>query len=306
MVYHGPMRRSVRFTFHISVPASDAATLVWVPRPVEDDWQSVLGEALPDGVSIERGRDPETGTTMLHFAVPRSATPTAFDVGFMVERRERVHARPAPAHYPSAPSTNDQLAGFLRSDRRVRADGSNLERARAIASPDEPPIVIARKIFDHLLETLTYDSAGCTPDRAHGLGDLEAACDLRSGTCTEFHGLFVAFARALGVPARFNFGFNIPRGKSAGRIGGYHCWAEICLPDGTWFPVDVSEAWKRRELADFYFGSLDPNRIAFTYGRDVVLVPPQRAPRIDRFIFPYAEAGEVEVDPTLTFSFAEL
>lgn len=293
------VRRSVRFTFEVTLAAHSAPARVWVPCPLEDEWQRVVAEALR-----ERTRDPETGNTMLHFELPPGAT--TLEVGFTVERQERVHAVPAPQHYATPPAADDRLARYLRSDRRVRADGANLERARAIASPGEPPIAIARKIYDHLLATLSYDARGCTPERSHELGDLEVACDLRAGTCTEFHGLFVAFARALGVPARFQFGYNIPRDKQAGRIGGYHCWAEIALPDGSWFPVDVSEAWKRRELADYFFGSLDPNRVAFTTGRDVQLVPPQAGPPLDRFIFPYVEVAGAEVDPGLVFRFADL
>lgn len=297
------IRRSVRFSFQVTLAARDAPMRVWVPCPIDDDWQRVLAESLPE-LPAERGRDPLTGNAMLHFAMPPGTT--TLEVGFTVERRERAHAVPPPARYAGAPAADERLARYLRSDRRVRSDGANLERARAIASPDEPPIVIARKVFDHLLATFSYDARGCTPERSHSLGDLELACDLRAGTCTELHGLFVAFVRALGVPARFQFGYNVPRDKQQGRIGGYHCWAEIALPDGTWFPVDVSEAWKRRELADFYFGSLDPNRIAFTMGRDVGLVPPQSAPALDRFIFPYVEVDGAEIDPGLTFRFADV
>lgn len=298
------MGRAVRFTFRVTLPASDAPTSVWLPRPVEDAWQRVLDEARPEGLELRTSSDAETGTSMLHGTLPAAAEPTTFEVGFTVERAERHHATPSPAPYPE--SLAARLAPFLRSDRRVRADGANLERARAIASADEPPVMIARKIFDHVRTTLAYDARGCTPDRSHELGDLDVACELGSGTCTEFHGLFVAFARALGVGARFNFGFNIPRGKREGAIAGYHCWAEIVLADGSWFPVDVSEARKRPELADFYFGSLDADRVAFTYGRDVQLVPPQHGPRLDRFIFPYAETDGVVVDPVLAFTFRDV
>jgi transglutaminase-like putative cysteine protease len=300
------MRRSVRFTYEVSVGPSDAPTLVWVPRPIDDEWQRVIGEALPPNVPSERGRDEETGTSMLQFTLPAARDEQRLEVSFTVERRERQHAVESGARYARPPQADGRMAAFLRSDARVRTDGPTLERARAIASMDEPPLVIARKIYDHLLATLDYDSRGCTPDRAHELGDLEMACDLRSGTCTEFHGLFVAYARALGVPARFTFGYNIPRGKTEGSIAGYHCWADIAHPDGTWFPLDVSEAWKRRELVDFYFGALDANRVAFTYGRDLQLVPPQSAPRLDRFIMPYAESGGAEVYTVLAFRFSEV
>jgi transglutaminase-like putative cysteine protease len=154
---------------------------------------------------------------------------------------------------------------------------------------------------------MNYDSGGCTPERTHELGDLVVACDIKKGSCTEFHGLYVAHARALGIPARFAFGFNIPQNPE-GRIAGYHCWSEIFLPGVGWFAVDVSEAWKRADPSErnFYFGNLDANRVQFTTGRDVSLVPPQLTGAVDRFIFPLAEMTGQRKDVGLAFSFKDM
>lgn len=293
------------FIFEIAVPPSDAPTSLWVPHAIEDEWQHVVGERWGGPDSTEKGTDPATGNVIHYTRLPAASTDTRVELEVTVQRRQRVNAHPAPRAFDRPPAEDPRFAPFLRADEQVRIDGPNAERARAIASPDEPPIVIARKLFDSILAGFTYDSGGCTPERCDLLGNLEQACDLRTGTCTELHGLFVAFARALGVPARFNFGFNVPRDKREGRIAGYHCWSEIALPDGSWFPVDVSEARKQPERTDFYFGSLDENRIAFTYGRDATLVPPQQGGTIDRFIFPYAESAGLEVRPSLGFRFVE-
>lgn len=268
-------QRAFRFTFEIEVPASKEPVQLWVPHPLEDAWQTV---------------QPPRADVALHRIV---AGGERVEIAFDVVRKSRLREL--------APVGAD-VADSLAPNRKVPLDRA---AAVAIASPDEPPLIAARKLFDHLIGTLDYDTGGCTPERSDQLGDLVVACDLKRGTCTEFHGLFVSYARSLGIPARFCFGFNVPPKRPSGRIAGYHCWAEVALPDGGWMPVDVSEAWKHPDSRDFYFGSLDCNRIAFNYGRDVNLTPRQHGEPLDKFIFPYAEAGGVPVTLGLSFRFEE-
>jgi hypothetical protein len=42
--------------------------------------------------------------------------------------------------------------------------------------------------------------------------------------------------------------------------------------------VDISEAWKAKEKEDYFFGSVDANRVQFSTGRDVALSPKQDGP----------------------------
>jgi hypothetical protein len=53
--------------------------------------------------------------------------------------------------------------------------------------------------------------------------------------------------------------------------------------------VDASEAWKHRQLRQYYFGHVDANRVAFTMGRDLVLQPHQIGEPVNFLIYPYAE-----------------
>lgn len=54
--------------------------------------------------------------------------------------------------------------------------------------------------------------------------------------------------------------------------GGYHCWAWFYDDaNASWVPVDISEADRHPEKAEFFFGHLDANRVLFSRGRDVVL-----------------------------------
>jgi transglutaminase-like putative cysteine protease len=99
------------------------------------------------------------------------------------------------------------------------------------------------------------------------------ACDAKRGNCTDFHSPFIGMLRADGIPARFDIGFPLPENKDKGDIAGYHCRAEFYARKTGWIPVDISEAWKAKQKQDYFFGSVDANRVQLSTGRDVILSP---------------------------------
>jgi transglutaminase-like putative cysteine protease len=113
--------------------------------------------------------------------------------------------------------------------------------------------------------------------------------------------------RAAGIPARFEIGFPLPGEQKAGEIPGYHCWAQFYLDQVGWIPVDASEAWKKPEKRDYFFGAHDQHRVLFTTGRDIRLAPPQQGEPLNYFIYPYAEVDGKEFTGVETrFSFRDL
>lgn len=297
--------RSFIFEYHVKILPRDMDLDLWIPTPRTDAYQRVVSTSISSPVQLSPGEDPVDHNQMLYGRLPVADDEQNVVVRHQIERFVRQPPSPSDRREVESSDAAD-LARLLQADSRVPSDGPVVEAATRIVSRDAPPRERARAIFDNLLETLDYDSGGCTPERAHELGDLVVACDIKRGTCTEFHGLYVAHARALGLPARFAFGFNIPR-KPEGQIAGYHCWSEVFLPEVGWFAVDVSEAWKRAEPSErsFYFGNLDANRVQFTTGRDVSLVPPQRTGAVDKFIFPLAEVAGRREDVGLKFCFVD-
>jgi transglutaminase-like putative cysteine protease len=131
---------------------------------------------------------------------------------------------------------------------------------------------------------MKYDKSG----EGWGRGDSLWACDSRRGNCTDFHSVFISLMRAAGIPARFEIGFPIGEAVS-GEIPGYHCWAEFYLDGTGWVPVDISEAWKAPARHDYFFGTIDTNRLRFSTGRDVTLDPKQDGPPLNYFVYPYVE-----------------
>jgi transglutaminase-like putative cysteine protease len=141
-----------------------------------------------------------------------------------------------------------------------------------------------------------------------GRGDTNWVCESGYGNCTDFHSLFMSLARAQGIPAKFEIGFSIPTDKTAGPITGYHCWAWFHTEQRGWVPVDISEADKRPDMKEYYFGNLTADRVTFSVGRDVQLDPPPAAGPLNFFIFPHIEVGGKALPKEnleLQFSFAD-
>ena len=96
-----------------------------------------------------------------------------------------------------------------------------------------------------------------------GNGNSIYACDIGVGNCTDYHSYFMSLDRTMGIPARFHMGFLIPSG-GRGKVGGYHCWADYHVEGKGWYPVDISEADKNPDKKDYYFGTIDYDRVEMT------------------------------------------
>ena len=79
--------------------------------------------------------------------------------------------------------------------------------------------------------------------------------------------------------------------ESEGTVSGYHCWADYYVNGEGWHPVDISEADKATDKKDYYFGNLDPNRVDFIVGRDIILEG-YELESTNLFIYPIMEIND--------------
>jgi hypothetical protein len=127
-------------------------------------------------------------------------------------------------------------------------------------------------------------------DYTFGKGNSIYACDIGVGNCTDYHSYFMSLGRTLGVPVRFHMGFPIPS-ESEGTVGGYHCWADYYIEGEGWYPVDISEGDKDPQRKDYYFGTLDNNRVEMILGRDIKLEGYEME-TTNLFIYPIMEIND--------------
>ncbi|MGI4866462.1 MAG: transglutaminase-like domain-containing protein [Janthinobacterium lividum] len=225
-----------------------------------------------------------------------------------VTRREHINLRATDDNAPAeveAASPGPLQARWLAPDRLVPLDAKIKAQAQEVVDKAHAttPLAKARAIYEHVVSTVTYDKTG----QGWGRGDIYYACDARRGNCTDFHAIVIGYCRALGIPARFSIGLPLPASHGKGEIKGYHCWAEFFTKQTGWVPVDASEAAKNPDKRNYFFGAHDENRVEFTRGRDLVLMPKQAGPPLNYFVYPYAEAdGQPVENVERTYTFEDV
>lgn len=284
----GPGDRHFRFTYEATIPVPDGAAAVdaWAPLPLEDPGvQRVYGlEIETRGGVRQETADPVHNNRMIHVR-------GAGENGAISIRWTANVIRSQDTGQGSLPvSPRHTQANAL-----VPVDGEAAKLAQRLGTTDAaiPVKTRARTIYDDVLSEMAYDKSG----EGWGRGDFHHAITVCRGNCTDFHARFIGTARASGIPTRFTMGIPM-KPAPTGSYDSYHCWAH--WHDGsTWQPVDISEARKvvesNPEKARAFFGWQDADRISLTFERDIDLVPKQKGPPLNYFVFPYAEADGTPV-----------
>jgi len=137
-------------------------------------------------------------------------------------------------------------ARYLAAEPGVEADQPAISAAARSAvvgatGVDQQAEALLRAVVDHV----DYDWSGA------GGGAL-AGFEQGLGSCQTYASLFVAMARAAGIPARLVYGWADSGGLS-GLLGpdNRHVWAEYYNPDRGWVPVDPTFAERQRDLLHF-------------------------------------------------------
>jgi transglutaminase-like putative cysteine protease len=308
-----PPSRTFRFTYNFTVkdiPSGAKRVRVWIPLPQTDQHQTVRVLAVKAPVKTRITQESEYGNRMIYAEIqyPKNQNPAAgkaeFTVEYKITRREYSRGDYAHLkHVDQKPAlVSASMNRLLAPDNLIPTDGKIKELAVEVTGSQIGAVAEAKAAYDYLFTTMRYDKTGT----GWGRGDAVWACDSKHGNCTDFHSPFIGMLRADGIPARFDIGFPLPENKDKGDIAGYHCWAEFYAPKTGWVPVDISEAWKAKEKQDYFFGSVDANRVQFSTGRDIALSPKQDGPALNYFVYPYVEVDGKPYDKLdKQFSFEE-
>ena len=288
------------------IPAGTKLVRVWVPVAHTDEHQTVRLLKVKSPVQTVMGEEQEYGNQILYAEIHNPAQTTVdFSLEYEVTRREYSRGDFAQLEVkdtkPGVVPTS--MERYLQPDKLIPTDGKIKELAEQVTGSQAGTVAKAKAAYDYLFTIMRYDKTGT----GWGRGDAVWACDAKHGNCTDFHSPFIGMMRADDIPARFDIGFPLPENKEQGDIPGYHCWAEFFARNTGWIPVDISEAWKAKEKADYFFGSVDANRVQFSTGRDITLSPKQDGPPLNYFVYPYIEIdGKPHDAMSKQFSFVEI
>jgi hypothetical protein len=273
--------RTFEFTYAANVtglPAEKTAH-IWLPVPqtTNDQEVEIVSKDLPAGAKIEK--ESKYGNKILYLEAKADKDGSIpLKVMYRIKRLEVIGKK------KKVLDDTDRLAMFLQPDSKVPIDGKPLELIKGKELPMNQEAA-AHVLYDVVRNHMRYSKEGT----GWGQGDAVWACDSKYGNCTDFHSLFISLARSQKIPAKFEIGFPLPEKRGAGQIPGYHCWAFFKPKGEGWIPVDISEAWKNPKMQDYYFGNLTEDRVTFSTGRDIDLVPKQDGKPLNFFIYPYVE-----------------
>lgn len=272
---------------------------IWIPYPVTDKWQSVESFQIEGPFDTQFITDEEYGNKIVYLKLKGSTKIKRHElsISFKVNRKE--YAYPV-----SERRSSKELVRFLQPNLHVVINDEIRRLAREITKKETDDLDKVRAIYDYIIEEFRYSK---DDPQVCGVGDTFVALEHKKGNCSDYHTLFLSLVRSLGIPARFEIGFPVPKDKGEGKIGGYHCWAKFYINGKGWIPVDISEADKHPDKKDYFFGHIDENRIHMVTGRDITLEYAKDSQPLNFFIYPYAElSGKQFGDIEYEFFFKEL
>jgi transglutaminase-like putative cysteine protease len=302
--------RTFRFTYSFTVkgiPSGAKRVRVWIPMPMTDlPCQTMRVLAVKSPVKTRMRHGGSFDNPIMYAEIQNSGPGNVeFTIEYEVTRRECSRGNYAQLERKEEKSgvLASTMQKWVDPDTLIPTDGKIKTLAVEVTGAQTGTIAKAKAAYDYLFTNIRYDTTGS----GWGRGDAVWASDAKRGDCTDFHSLFIGMMRAEGIPAGFDIGFPIPENKHKGNIAGYHCWAKFYAPNVGWIPVDILAAWQAKEKQDYFFGTVDANRVWFSTGRDIVLSPRQHGPPLNYFVYPYVEIDGKPYDKLdKQFSFEEV
>ncbi len=287
----------MRFAYN-NIPKNIQGMQYWFPLPIQNDHQQIHNQFSHAPYTSEVNTAPDTGNVIMHMeGTARGGVPMQVKISFDAERIEDLrNTFEPPADSPSKDEEKKVMERWLQPSTVMVIDKKVRSKASKIVSGKKMPLDKARAIYDWVVDNLTYlENAASAPGA--GFGNLAFVLDKLEGNSMDFSAAFVGLCRAEGIPARSIIGFRIPKTPDTGVIKDYHGWAEFYLQGIGWIPVDPAAGKRTPARRKYYFGALDPDRLAISIGRDIVLIPPQAGDPLNYLVNPYWE-GDTKPMPT--------
>ena len=294
--------RNLEFDYEIlidNIPSGATTLKVWFPQAQQTPYQEVKTLSMdPKGGRVVYDKNYNNG--IIYYSLKHPKKSMKINVRYKIQRYE--YSRSDLNMKSVKLGHEEDFSKYLISNTLMVVTPEIEKIAIEITKGKKTTMQKARAIYDYVIENVSYDKR--LP--GWGKGDTKRACLLKAGNCTDFHSLFVSLARSINIPAKFVIGILVPKDER-GQVESYHCWAEFYDENLGWIPVDISEAWKDSSKQDYYFGSINEDRVEFSQGRDIVLEPKCRCGPLNYFFYPYAEIDGKSLENIKTiFRFKDL
>lgn len=324
----------VTHAFDLKVPKDAKSVRLWFALPQEDAASTIRNLTISSEYPVRQEID-SWGNRVGYVDVqaPRGEA-IAIREEFDLTRSEIRNRIDPAATRPLTDAERTALSRYLQPTTYVVVSDKVRALAASIVAEEKNPVLVARRLYDWTLENVDYWVKDPDKLKASPTGSTEYCLLNKTGNCTDFHSLYASLAMAAGLPTRMVYGSLLKPTLNGIEVdGSYHCWIQFYAPRLGWLPLDVSLADiyakefpvsdKNRKLVelttatgyrgvdaskvDYYFGSLDERRVAWSTGRDLVLQPPQEAGPVNALAKMYVEVdGKPYTDWTRQLTYREL
>jgi len=293
----------ITMEFNLSDHDTRENVQLWISYPVTDEYQNISNIKITGDYSEAAVYTDRTfKTPMLYARWENGSKSRKLNFSFNVERQEIIKR-----NFPEKETAWDpaDYSLYLAATRLGPIDGEVKKLAETITAGQTTVLGKAKAIYDWTCEN-TYrnpETRGC------GLGDVYRLLKEPGGKCTDISSIFVALARASGVPAKEVFGIRQGKKPLQDISKWQHCWAEFYLPGYGWVSVDPADVRKMMLIQDlklsdsktkeyraYFWGNVDPYRVKLGEGRDLTLNPPQAGEPVNYLMYPFAQVGDETLD----------
>ena len=302
---------TILFSFS-SIPKSVQAMELWFPIPIEDENQKIQNRFSYAPYPSQVSSDPLTGNQFMYMeGGPRGGVPMQVRLSFDAQRLEQrldasavMAARAGENAGQGAAATS--MLRWLSNAPGATIDDALRSKAASMVAGRRSPYEKARAIYDYIIANIQDMEHPEMPAESSHV-DVAATLKSQRGTAVDMAATFVALCRAAGIPARNVVGFKLPQRVRQGVLSGQHGWAEFWVEGTGWIPVDPAEGKRNASRRDYYFGSLDANRLIISRDRDITMIPPQKGAPVSVFVGAYWEGNkEAMPAPAMQIEFTEL
>jgi transglutaminase-like putative cysteine protease len=157
-----------------------------------------------------------------------------------------------------APLTAEEIKNYTSPQEYWDQNDQIQELAKTYSNP--------AAIYDYVINTLSYDRDRSNRPQSQRLGAQNILANPTQAVCTEYTDLFIAIARAAGIPAREVNGYAFTADKDVRPLSlsqdTLHAWPEYYdINQQHWIPVDPT--WGDTTGGYDYFRQFDTNHVAF-------------------------------------------
>ena len=296
---------TVTFDVNLKYAAKAEKAELWLPYPMSDANQTItFVDVKSNGAKVGVENDPKAGAVYLHAVWTKPSEVPSLTMSFRVDSHytKNTDIKETKDAFPP------EVRKYLEATPSLPIDKGFCAEASMEFLKKETVLEKAKGIYRWVLENTFRDESvkeGC------GLGLPIRTISEKSGggKCADISSVFVALARASGIPTRDVYGLRVDPAKSGEITGNYHCWTEFYVPGTGWVMADPADVRKKmlneniekvddaKKWSDFFWAGDELFRIALNRDtRETVLSEATAKTPLTYFMYPYAEIDGKAVD----------